>query len=341
MKKNKFLFLLILAFVMILAACSQSSSKESKGESGEKTFLIVVGHAAAKEHFAQKSFEKFKELVEGNSNGKIKVEIHPNGELGGEREMLELLLLGEITMMAPASAPLEAVSKGIALWDLPYLFKNHKTAHRVLDGEVGQEVLDSMTDKGVIGLTYWENGFRHLTNSKHPIASVSDLAGMKMRTLENPMQIKAWSLAGANATPIAFTELYAALENHTVDAQETPLSLMYSMKYYEVQKYLSLTGHTYSPWPVLINKQFFDSLPENLQQVIRDAAYETREYNRKLSIEDEEKALQLLKEQGMEALELTEEQKQEFKNAMSDIYKDVKNDVGDELFNKLMMEVSR
>ena len=110
-----------------------------------------------------------------------------------------------------------------------------------------------------------------------------------MRTLENPMQIKAWSATGANATPIAFTELYEALQQKTVDAQETPLSLMYAQKFYEVQKYLTLTGHTYSPWPVVINKKFYDGLPEDLQKVVMDAAVETREYNRELSKEDEEK----------------------------------------------------
>ena len=277
--------------------------------SEQKTYVIKAGHAAAKSHFAQKSFEKFKELVEKNSNGKIKVEIHPEGELGGEREMLEQLLLGDLTMMAPASAPLEAVSKDIALWDLPYLFKDHETAYRVLDGEVGQEVLDSFSDKGIIGLVYWENGFRHLTNNKKPVTSVRDMQGMKMRTLENPMQINTWSATGANATPIAFTELYSALQQKIVDAQETPLSLMYAQKFYEVQHYLTLTGHTYSPWPVIMNKKFYDSLPKNLQKVVMDAAVETRDYNRKLSKEDEIKSLELLKQKGMEVTELSDEQK--------------------------------
>ena len=342
MKRNTyFLTLLALIVVVALVGCSTTTSKEEGSVNKEHTYVIKVGHAAAKEHFAQKSFEKFKELVEANSHGRIKVEIHPNGELGGEREMLEMLLLGDLTMMAPASAPLEAVSKGIALWDLPYLFKDHETAYRVLDGEVGQEVLDSFSDKGIIGLAYWENGFRHLTNNKKPILNVKDMAGMKMRTLENPMQIKTWSLTGAKATPIAFTELYTALQNHTVDAQETPLSLMYAQKFYEVQKYLTLTGHTYSPWPVVINKQFFDGLPSDLQKVVKDAVIETRGYNRKLSIEDEAKSLKLLKEQGMVVTELSDEQKAEFKAGMSEIYADVKADVGDELFNKLMKEVSK
>ena len=340
MKRNRFFLAVILLLVLVLAACSKPSSKEEAGTSKEETFLIKVGHAASEDHFAQASFEHFKELVEKNSNGKIKVEIHPNGELGGEREMLEQLLLDELTMMAPASAPLDAVAKGIAMWDLPYLFKDSEMAHRVLDGEVGQEVLDSMSDKGILGLVYWENGFRHLTNNKYPVTSLQQMEGMNMRTLENPMQIKTWSLMGANAKPIAFTELYSALQQNVVDAQETPLSLMYAQKFHEVQKYLTLTGHTYSPWPVVINKKFFNGLPEDLQKVVMDAAVETRDFNRQLSKEDEEKSLKLLKEQGMEVIELTDEQKQEFKEATNQIYEDVKTEVGAELFDKLMKEVS-
>ncbi len=337
MKKNIFLLLIV---SIILAACSNSTTTEQSNKD-EKTYVIKAGHAASKEHFAQKSFEKFKELVESKSKGRIKVEIYPEGELGGEREMVEQVLLGDLTMIAPASAPLDAATKSMAVWDLPYLFSDRETAHKVLDGEVGQEILDSLSDVGLKGLVYWENGFRHLTNSKQPITSINDMKGLKMRTLENSMQIKAWNSTGANTTPIAFTELYNALKLKTVDAQETPLSLMYASKFYEVQSYLTLTGHTYSPWPVVINKKFYDDLPDNLQQVVMDAAVETREYNRELSRADEEKSLTLLKEEGMEVIQLSDEQKQEFKEAMSGIYTDVKADVGADLFDRLMAESSK
>ena len=337
MKKNIFLLLIV---SIILAACSNSTTTEQSNKD-EKTYVIKAGHAASKEHFAQKSFEKFKELVESKSKGRIKVEIYPEGELGGEREMVEQVLLGDLTMIAPASAPLDAATKSMAVWDLPYLFSDRETAHKVLDGEVGQEILDSLSDVGLKGLVYWENGFRHLTNSKKPITSINDMKGLNMRTLENSMQIKAWNSTGANTTPIAFTELYNALKLKTVDAQETPLSLMYASKFYEVQSYLTLTGHTYSPWPVVINKKFYDELPENLQQVVMDAAVETREYNRELSRADEEKSLTLLKEEGMEVIQLSDQQKQEFKKAMSGIYTDVKADVGADIFDRLMAESSK
>lgn len=337
MKKKIYFIISLLLLFTALVACSKSNPRDNTSK--EHTYVIKIGHAAAKAHLAQKSFEKFKEIVEKNSQGRIKVKIYPNGELGGEREMLEMVLLGDLTMMAPSSAPLEAVSKDIVLWDLPYLFKDHETAYRVLDGKVGQEVLDSFSDKGIIGLAYWENGFRHLTNSKKPILSVKDMKGVKIRTLESPVQIEMWSLTGAKATPMSFTDLYKALKEHKMDAQDTPLSLIYAQKFYQVQKYLTLTGHTYSPWPVIINKKFFEGLPSDLQKVVKDAVIQTRDYNRKLSIKDEAKSLKLLKEKGMEVTQLSQEQRKGFKDAMSGIYMEVKEDVGDTLYNELMKEV--
>lgn len=330
-------FLLVVALLSLLAACTSQSDEVSTADADG--YVMKIGHAAAVDHFGQKTFERFKELVETNSNGAITVEIYPASELGGEREMVEMLLMNEITMMAPSSAVLDAVTKYMAVWDLPYLFSNYDTAHKVVDGEVGQYVLDSMSDKGLVGIAYWENGFRHLTNNIKPVTNVTEMSGLKMRTLENPMQIKAWSLTGADAAPLAFNQVYDALKSKQFDAQETPLSLMHSMKFQEVQRHLTLTGHTYSPWPVVVNKSFYDKLPEDLQNVVRDAVLEARDYNRQLSKDDEQKALQLLKEAGMEVVELPEQQKQQFKQAMSEIYDDVKADVGDEFYNKLMSAV--
>jgi tripartite ATP-independent transporter DctP family solute receptor len=341
MKRNNLFLIFILLVVLILTACSIPTTKEEAGTNEKETYMIKVGHAASREHFQQKSFEKFKELVEKNSKGRIKVKIYPDSELGGEREMLHQLLQGDITMMAPSSATLAEVSIQMELWDLPYTFEDKETARRVLDGEVGQEVLDSLSDQGVIGLVYWENGFRHLTNSLKPVTSLQDMQRLKIRTYENTIHIKAWSATGATTIPIAFNELYAALKQKTVDAQETPIALMYAQKFYEVQKYITLTGHNYSPWPVVINKKFYNELPATLQKVVMDAAVETRKYNRQLSEEEEVKSLEKLKEHGMEVTELSDDQKQEFKQAMSGVYEDVKKDVGKELFDKLMKEVAK
>lgn len=347
MRMKNIFMLLIFTFVLILAACSEApgsnagASGSDNGDSGEASYEISFGHAAALDHFGHDSAMKFKELVEEKSNGQISVEVFGNGTVGGEREMIEAVQLGNLTMMFPSSSVLVPFEPKMAVWDLFYLFPDAATAHNVLDGEVGQAVLDSLSDKGLKGLVYWENGFRHLTNNKRPVETMEDMNGIKIRTLESPKQVDAWNATGANATPIAFTELYAALQQGTVEAQETPLSLMYSMKFFEVQDYLTLTGHLYSPWPVVINQDFWNSLPEDLQAVVMEAAEEARDYNRQLSAEDEAASLDLLVEAGMEYVELSDEELQEFQDAMSVGYEDVKEELGEELYNKLMEEVGK
>lgn len=335
--------LMMAALMVVMVACGDKGEKSGGESSGEtdtpskgENFVIKAGHAASEDHFAQGSFEKFKELVEQNSDGRIKVEIYPNGQLGGEREMIEAVQLGNLTMAAPSTAPLTAFSPGMYLWDIPFLFNNAEIAHEILDGEIGQEVLDSLSEVGIKGLGYWENGFRHLMNSKHPVETVADMKGIKMRTLESQQQIKAWNATGANSTPIAFTELFTALQQGTVDGAEAPLALMYAMKYQDVQDYLTLTGHMYSPWAVIINQDFFASLPEDLQKVVEDAVIETRGHNRQLSADDEAASLELLKEAGMVEVELSDEEKDEFKEAMSVVYPEISELAGKELFDRLM-----
>ncbi|MER2037408.1 MAG: DctP family TRAP transporter solute-binding subunit [Solibacillus sp.] len=344
-KKWGLVFVMAL-LVSVLAACSGSdessvgeASSGTEGGSGSKTYVIKAGHAASEEHFAQATFEKFKELVEEKSDGQIKVEIYPNGQVGGEREMVEALQLGNLTLAAPSSSVVTAFSPSMYLWDLPFLFKDANQAHTVLDGAVGQEVLADLEAVGIKGLCYWENGFRHIMNDKHPVNKLEDMKGLKFRTLESQQQIQMWNATGANATPIAFTELYSALQQGTVDGAESPLALMYAQKFQEVQQYLTLSGHLYSPWPVLMNKAFFDGLPADLQQVVLDAVEETKAHNRQLSADDEQKSLKLLEDGGMTYNELTADEKARFQEAMQVVYPEISGLAGEEIFNKLMEEV--
>ena len=334
-KKWGLMFIMLLTLIVLVACGDDNSGSSDDGE----TYVIKAGHAASEEHFAQGTFEKFKELVEKNSDGRITVEIYPNGQVGGEREMVEAVQLGNLTMAAPSSSVVTAFSSGMYLWDLPFLFKNAEQAHTVLDGEVGQEVLAQLESVGIKGLGYWENGFRHIMNNKQPITKLEDMKGIKFRTLESQQQIQMWNAAGANATPIAFTELYSALQQGTVDGAESPLALMYAQKFQEVQKYLTLSGHLYSPWPVLMNKEFFESLPADLQKVVEDAVAETRDFNRELSAADEQKSLELLTEAGMEYNELSDAEKLRFQEAMEVVYPEISDLAGEEIFNKLIKAV--
>lgn len=344
--KNWGLSFVMVLVISVLAACGGSDeSKDAEATNGKaedtsaKTYVIKAGHAASEEHFAQDTFEKFKELVEEKSDGQIKVEIYPNGQVGGEREMVEALQLGNLTLAAPSSSVVTAFSPSMYLWDLPFLFKDANQAHAVLDGEVGQEVLAELESVGIKGLGYWENGFRHIMNDKNPINKLEDMKGLKFRTLESQQQIQMWNATGANATPIAFTELYSALQQGTVDGAESPLALMYAQKFQEVQKYLTLSGHLYSPWPVLMNKAFFDELPAELQKAVEEAVEETKAHNRKLSAEDEKKSLKLLEDGGMTYNELSADEKTRFQEAMQVVYPEIQGLAGEEIFNKLMEEI--
>lgn len=337
-------FLGVLLLTVVLAACGGSDKKGADGsasgnDSKDKTYVIKAGHAASEEHFAQATFVKFKELVEKKSDGKIKVEIYPNGQVGGEREMIEALQIGNLTMAAPSSSVVTAFSPSMFLWDLPFLFKDASVAHKVLDGEVGKQVLADLDGVGIKGLGYWENGFRHIMNDKKPIETLEDMKGLKFRTLESQQQIKMWNATGANATPIAFTELYSALQQGTVDGAESPLALMYAQKFQEVQKYLTKSGHLYSPWPVLMNKDFYNNLPDDLKKAVDEAVEETKAENRKLSAADEEKSLKLLEEGGMKYNELSDAEKAKFQEAMKVVYPEISKLAGEEIFEKLMEEV--
>lgn len=343
MKKTLFYLFMIIAVIGLIGCSSGSDdggnkdSSDDAADSGE-VYTIKAAHAASTDLYLQESFEEFKEIIEEKSNGQLQMEIYPNGELGGEREVIESTQLGDVQMTVPSSAPLASFSDSMLVWDLPYLFDDFDMAHEILDGDVGQRVLDGLEENGLIGLGYWENGFRHLFNSKVAVDSLDDMEGLKLRTLENPMQIKAWESTGANASPLAFTELYAALQQGTVDGAEGPAALTYSMKFYEVQDYFTLTSHVYSPWPVVFSKDFFDGLPEDLQQVIVDAEETVRKSNRDLSQEAEEEALTALEDEGMEVIELPEEEKDKFKEKMHSVYDDIEAEVDPDIFSDLMDE---
>lgn len=339
--KNWGLMIVFVISAVLMVACGDSSDESSTsgtaGDSGTtEQYVIKAGHAASEDHFAQGTFEKFKELVEKNSDGRIKVEIYPNGQVGGEREMVEALQLGNLTLAAPSSSVVTAFTPSMFLWDLPFLFENAEQAHEILDGDVGKKVLQELDSVGIKGLGYWENGFRHIMNDSKEITKLEDMKGLKFRTLESQQQIKMWNATGANSTPIAFTELYSALQQGTVDGAESPLALMYAQKFQEVQKYLTLSGHLYSPWPVLMNKKFFDDLPEDLQKVVTDAVEEAKVYNRQLSAEDEAKSLDLLVDGGMTYVELSSEEKARFKEAMQVVYPEISELAGKEIYEELM-----
>lgn len=253
--------------------------------------------------------EEFKRVAEEESGGSVVVNLFPDNMLGDDRVVIETTAMGNIDIGVSSTSPLATMYADFYLFDAPYLFLNPEDAYAKLDGEVGQQILDGMESMGLKGLAFWENGFRNFTNDKVPVKAPNDVKGFKVRTMENEVHIAAWTAFGANPTPMAFTELFTALQQGTVDAQENPLGIIDANKFVEVQEYVSLTQHVYTPYIVCMNLDKFNSLSEKQQNAILKAAEESTKYQRERSQEMEREILEGFSASGTTVITLTDEEK--------------------------------
>lgn len=266
----------------------------------------------------------FKEHVEKYTNGKVRVDIFPSSQLGNERDLVEGVGMGFIEMCVVSTGPLPNFSPDFMIFDLPYIFKDRDEAFKTMDGEVGAEILKSLEPKGIKALGFWENGFRHISNNKKSITHPEDVKGMKIRTMENPIHQASFKTLGATPTPMAWSEVFVALQQGVIDGQENPLVIMYTTKLYEIQKYISLTGHFYSPAVCMISKQIFDSFPIEIQEAIIKAEKEARDYERQFSAKLDEQLVESLKKEGVTIIEVD---KEEWKNACTPVYDQFKSQI--------------
>jgi len=262
--------------------------------------IIRFGYGLAEDSNQGRAVKFFEEDLAKRTGGKLKVKGFGNASLGSDIQMQNALIGGAQEMMVGSTATLVGIVSDFGVYDLPFVFANEKEADAILDGPFGQKLAAKLQDKGLVGLVYWENGFRNLTNSKHPIAKMEDLQGIKLRVMQNPVYIDMFDRFGANAVPLSFSELFTALETKTVDGQENPVNTIKSSKFYEVQKYLSLTKHVYSPWIMLASKRWWDGLSADEKQAIEQSAVASRAFERKDSRAEASKALDFLKAQGMQ-----------------------------------------
>lgn len=246
--------------------------------------------------------EHFKWTVENMTGGELEISVHPASELGNSPTMLEGARLGTIDLALVGNPYFTAFAPQVNLFDLPFLFQSADHAYRVLDGEVGDTMMDSLDSAGLQGLAFWEIGFRNLTNNVRPIATPADLDGLKLRTTPNPAHIEAFRILGANPAPMPFEEVYSALQTGTMDGQENPVHHIYASRLHEVQKYLSLTAHAYTVAPLVINEARFNSLSPSQQNALRVAAKLSASYQRALNAALEADALQAMMDEGVEVV---------------------------------------
>lgn len=317
------------AFVIALATAASANP--------EITFRAA--HASAPTSTGHLAFEFLDKELREKSGGRMGLEIFPSAQLGGEREAVENIQFGNIDLTFVSSAPVAAFNSAFFAFDIPFLFDNREQAYSVLDGEIGQKVLADLEQSGMVGLAYWENGFRQLTTAKTEVRKPEDLAGMKMRTMENEVHIEAWRAVGANPAPLAFNELFTALQQGTFDAQEGPINLFYDMKFNEVQKVIIKTNHLYSPWPLLASMDKMASLSEEDRAIFDEAVKAATTYQRQLAAEADVKAEAAMTE--VTFLELTEEEKAAFQAKVAPIAELVAQKAGAELVDQLLVATGK
>lgn len=305
-----------------------------------KPRLIRFGYGLNEDSNQGRAVKLFAQEVEKASGGKMKVRAIGAAALGSDVQMQQALIGGAQEMMVGSTATLVGITKEMAIWDTPFLFNNAKEADTVLDGPVGQKVMDKLQEKGLVGLVYWENGFRNLTNNKQPVAKLEDLNGIKLRVMQNDVFLNSFKTLGANAIPLPFSELFTALETKTVDGQENPYNTILSSKFYEVQKYLTVTNHVYSPWIVTVSKKWWDGLSKDEQKVLADAAKKSRDFERQDTRAEAAKALGDLKAKGMQVNELSPAEANRMREKLGAVNASIAANVGEALWKDTQAAVA-
>ena len=306
-----------------------------------KPRLIRFGYGLNEQSNQGRAAKVFADEVAKASGGKMKIRAIGAAALGPDNQMQQALIGGAQEMMVGSTATLVGITKEMAIWDTPFLFNNAKEADVVLDGPVGQKVMDKLQEKGLVGLVYWENGFRNLTNNKRAVTKLEDMDGIKLRVMQNNVFIDSFKTLGANAVPLPFSELFTALETKTVDGQENPYNTILSSKFYEVQKYLTVTNHVYSPWIVLVSKKYWDGLSKDEQKVLLDAAKKSRDFERKDTRAEADKALADLKGKGMQINELSPAEANRMRDKLGAINASISANVGEALWKEVQGAVAQ
>ncbi|CAG1018277.1 Solute-binding protein [Burkholderiaceae bacterium] len=306
-----------------------------------KPRLIRFGYGLNEQSNQGRATKVFADEVDKLSGGKMKIRAFGAASLGSDVQMQQALIGGAQEMMVGSTATLVGITKEMAIWDTPFLFDNAQQADAVLDGPVGEKVKAKLEEKGLVGLVYWENGFRNLTNNKRAVAKLEDLDGIKLRVMQNNVFLDSFKTLGANAIPLPFSELFSALETKAVDGQENPFNTILSSKFYEVQKYLTVTNHVYSPWIVLVSKKYWDGLSAAEKKVLMDAARKSRDFERRDTREEAAKALADLKAKGMQINELSPAEAGRMRDKLTRVNASIASNVGMDLWNETQAAVAK
>ncbi len=325
---------LLLVAVFVFVGCGSNSASETKTYDKDpvgKPIQLVFGHGQAEGHPYQKAALRFKEIVEEESGGSITVMVSPNGTLGDEREQIEALQMGAIDMTVAVAAALSGFDSDMDVFSLPYLFESREEAFKVLDSDQAAEIFAGLEKQGIRVFGAYDLGFRSMTNSIRPIETVEDCKGLRVRTLESSVSVDSLSALGMDAVAMSFGELFTALQTGAVDGQENPLFTIYNSRFYEVQKYLSLTEHFYPVCPLMMSEITWEKLDEDQQEIVEKAMRESVEYERQVVSEELGTMVEEIEAKGMIVNEVD---KEPFIEAVQPVYEKYDEQLG-EVVDKL------
>jgi tripartite ATP-independent transporter DctP family solute receptor len=331
----KRLVLKSIAAVMALTAIGMASAQDIK----ERT--IKFGVAGPETHPAVAGMKKFAEAVAAKSGGKIKVNLFYNSSLGTDQAIVSALKGGTVEMSVMNSGILASEAKELALFDFPFLFANEKESDAIVDGPVGRKMHALLQEKGLVGLSYWELGYRHMTNSKRPLNKVEDIDGLKLRVIPNPINVDWVKALGANPTPLPFAEVYGALEQKAIDGQENPIAVIAANKFWEVQKYVALTNHQYNPQSVIFSKKVWDTLSPAEKKIIDDSSDEATKFQREQSRAAVAANVELLRKNGMTITQFSPAEVAKLREKMKPVIAKYTASVGEATVNEVLAELAK
>lgn len=296
---------------------------------------IRLSNGLAADHPVGNGVKAFDACLQEKSGGKMKITSYWSGSLGDDMQAVQALRSGVQEAVIPSTSPLVGTVPALGVFDLPFLFKNEAQADAVVDGEFGDFINEKLAEVGLINLAYWENGFRNVSNSRRAITKWEDFEGLKIRVMQNNIFLDTFQNMGANATPMAFSEVFSALETKAIDAQENPYVTIDTSKFYEVQKYVSATNHAYTPFLVLFSKRIFDRYSAEEQAALRECAIVGRDEQRKVIREASNKSLERIKAAGLEVNTLSDEEHKRMREKAQPIYEKHKATIGADVVERV------
>jgi tripartite ATP-independent transporter DctP family solute receptor len=331
----KRLFMKTVLAAVALAAVGAAAAQDIK----ERT--IKFGVAGPETHPAVVGMKKFADAVQAKSGGKIKVNLFFNSSLGTDQAVVTAIQGGTVEMAVMNSGILASVAKELAIFDFPFLFANEKESDAIVDGPVGKKMHKLLEEKGIVGLSYWELGYRQITNSKRALNKVEDIDGLKLRVIPNPINVDWVKALGANPTPMPFAEVYGGLESKAIDGQENPVAVIAANKFWEVQKFIALTNHQYNPQSVIFSKKVWDSMSAAERKIIDDSADEATKAQREASRAAVAANVELLKKNGMTVTTFPPAEVAKLREKMKPVIAKYTANVGEALVGEVNAELAK